>query len=292
MEWLNYHHLQCFWLVARKGGLVPAAKVLFVSTSTVWTQLKALESHLGLSLLEKKGRKLHLTSTGERVARLADSIFALGKDVLALSQGIPERASVLRVGLSSSIPRLVSNRIVGPALSASFHLKLHHASAAELIGELVAQRTDVVITDELPTGPVRLTSQLLESAPIGVYGVRSLFKKYHRAFPQSLQGAPMLLPPSESGQRQAIDSALAQLKLQPDLKAEVDDSALLKTLASSGYGLVCAPTLVTDDLKKRQGLLLLGTLLAKESYFAVTLYKSTQHHPALEAILAATLTRK
>ena len=24
MEWLNYHHLLYFWLVARQGGLAPA----------------------------------------------------------------------------------------------------------------------------------------------------------------------------------------------------------------------------------------------------------------------------
>ena len=28
MEWVNYHHLLYFWVVAREGGLVRAGKIL------------------------------------------------------------------------------------------------------------------------------------------------------------------------------------------------------------------------------------------------------------------------
>ena len=35
MEWLNYHHLLYFWLVAREGGLVPAGKILRLSQPTL-----------------------------------------------------------------------------------------------------------------------------------------------------------------------------------------------------------------------------------------------------------------
>ena len=42
VEWLNLHHLQCFWLVARRGGLAPAGAALHVTPSTVWAQVRKL----------------------------------------------------------------------------------------------------------------------------------------------------------------------------------------------------------------------------------------------------------
>ena len=35
MEWLNYHHLLYFYVVAREGGLLPAGKVLHLSHPTL-----------------------------------------------------------------------------------------------------------------------------------------------------------------------------------------------------------------------------------------------------------------
>ena len=47
MEWVNYHHLLYFWVVAREGGLVPAGKVLRLSHPTLSAQIHALEHQLG-----------------------------------------------------------------------------------------------------------------------------------------------------------------------------------------------------------------------------------------------------
>ena len=44
MDALNYHHLRYFWVVAREGGLVPAAKALRLSHPTLSAQIKLLEA--------------------------------------------------------------------------------------------------------------------------------------------------------------------------------------------------------------------------------------------------------
>lgn len=285
MEWLNYHHLQCFWLVARRGGLAAAGKELHVSPSTVWVQLKAIEERLGLQLLEKRGRSLALTDQGERVARVADELFALGRDVLALARGDEDVRTPLRVGVVASLPRLVASRLVAPALRASFRLKLHHGTAVQLLGELAANRIDVVLSDEAPSaGPVRAYSQLVGSSRLAFFCGAELQKKLAPRFPSSLDGAPALLPPFESAQRRGLDAELARLKVRLKVLAEVDDSALIKTLAASGFGVVPAPELVRDELRRLYGLHLLGRLSVTESYFAVTLERKLRH-PAVEAMI-------
>lgn len=285
MEWLNYHHLQCFWLVARRGGLVAAGKALHVSPSTVWAQLKAVEDRLGTRLLVREGRRLKLTPMGERVARVADDIFALGQDVISIARGQPKAVPPLRVGVLTSLPRLVARRFIAPALD-GHRVIVHHGTAERLLGELAVHDLDVVLSDESRSteGAVRTYSHPVGSSRLALFCRASLRVKLGAGYPKSLDGAPLLLPLEGTLQRQALNSAFTRLRVQPKVVAEVDDSAMLKALAAEGLGVVAAPLVVQEELERLYGLDLLGTLTVREAYFALTLHQKLEH-PGVEAML-------
>jgi len=67
MEWLNYHHLLYFWVVAREGSIARACKELNLAQPTISGQLRSLEESLGEKLFERVGRRLALTETGQLV---------------------------------------------------------------------------------------------------------------------------------------------------------------------------------------------------------------------------------
>src|SRR5688572_13955214 len=117
MEWLNFHHLLYFWVVAREGGLVPAGKVLRLSHPTLSAQIHALEDQLGEKLFTKAGRKLALTEVGRIAFRYADEIFTLSREMVGAvhgrSTGRPQR---LDVGIVDVVPKLVVRRLLQPAL--------------------------------------------------------------------------------------------------------------------------------------------------------------------------------
>ena len=50
MDWLNYHHLQYFWVVAECGSVRKAAEKLHVTPATVSVQIRDLERALGVLL--------------------------------------------------------------------------------------------------------------------------------------------------------------------------------------------------------------------------------------------------
>jgi DNA-binding NtrC family response regulator len=47
MEWLNYHHLLCFWAVAKHGSIVRASEDLHLAHPTISGQIHRLEEVLG-----------------------------------------------------------------------------------------------------------------------------------------------------------------------------------------------------------------------------------------------------
>src|SRR5436853_3245660 len=73
MEWLNYHHLLYFWVVACHGSVTRAAAELRLAQPTVSTQLRTLEAVLGEKLFARTGRRLVLTDVGRLVFRYARS---------------------------------------------------------------------------------------------------------------------------------------------------------------------------------------------------------------------------
>ena len=83
MEWLNFHHLRYFWMVARKGGVRKAAEALHVSQPSISAQLRLLEESLGQQLFKRTGRSLVLTEAGHLVLSYADEIFSAGRELMS-----------------------------------------------------------------------------------------------------------------------------------------------------------------------------------------------------------------
>ena len=81
MEWLNYHHLHYFWVIAREGSITRATKELRLTQPTLSAQLRALEDSLGEPLFHRSGRSLVLTEVGRVAFQYADEIFSLGRDL-------------------------------------------------------------------------------------------------------------------------------------------------------------------------------------------------------------------
>ena len=89
MDWLNYHHLLNFWLVAREGSVQRASEVLHVTPASVSVQIKQLERALAVKLFRKQGRGLALTEIGEQVADYASEIFSTGRELMEMVKGRP-----------------------------------------------------------------------------------------------------------------------------------------------------------------------------------------------------------
>ena len=173
MEWLNYHHLLYFWLVAREGSLHAACAQLRLSQSTVSGQVRKLEEALGEKLFQRKGRQLVLTEVGRLVFRYADEIFGLGRELQDALRGQPVgRPLRLSVGVADVVPKLVAQRILEPALRLRKPVRMvcHEDKPERLLAELAVHELDVVISDA-PVGPgvrVRAFHHLLGRVRRGV----------------------------------------------------------------------------------------------------------------------------
>ncbi|MGR3468675.1 MAG: LysR family transcriptional regulator, partial [Shimia sp.] len=80
---LDLTALRSFATVADLGGVTRAASALNLTQSAVSMQLKRLEENLGLSLLDRTGRTIALTPTGEQLLGFSRRMIALNDEALS-----------------------------------------------------------------------------------------------------------------------------------------------------------------------------------------------------------------
>ncbi len=289
MDWLNYHHLLNFWLVAREGSVQRASELLHVTPASVSVQVKQLEKSLGVKLLKKKGRGLVLTDIGEEVAQYASQIFSTGREMMEMVKGRPGgRPRELRVGIRDVMPKLVAFRLLQPALELdeSIRLVCHEAEMPQLVADLAIHKLDLILTDTAldPLYKVQAYSHRLGDSEVVIMGTKELADKYRPGFPGSLDGAPFLLPMDTSALRRAMDQWFSDHHLTPITQGEFADSAMLKIAGRQGLGLFAIPTSIKDDVTEIYGLREVGMVTGvKERFYAVSVERKLKH-PAVVAI--------
>ncbi len=289
MDWLNYHHLLNFWLVAREGSVQRASEVLHVTPASVSTQVRQLERTLDVKLFQKEGRGLVLTQIGEEVAEYAKQIFSTGRELMEMVKGRPVgRPMELRVGIREVMPKLVAFQLLQPALELEQPIRLvcEEGDMGELIADLAIHKLDVVLTDTAldPLYKVQAHSYRLGVSDVVIVGTKELAKQYRGEFPSSLEGAPMLLPTQSSVLRRQLDRWLHDLGLTPVIRGEFADSAMMKIAGRSGLGLLAVPSIIEADVKKLYGLLRVGLASGiQEQFYAVSAERRIKH-PGVVAI--------
>lgn len=276
-EWLNFHHLRHFWMIARHHSVTRAAEALNISQSTLSEQLGELEEWLGQPLFDRRGRSLHLTDAGRIALEHAETIFETGRELLArFRQAGPDTSRVLRLGAVGPLSKNLQFDFIQPLLAdARTRLVIVAGPLDQLTRQLQEHRLDLVLSNI----PLRADQErnvfnhLLGEVPVFLVGGRPQ-KKTRQKFPLFLRGQPLFLPSHQSHVRMDFDLLLAKAGIEPEVRAEVDDMALLRLLALSGEGMALVSKIVVErELESRQIRFMLRVPGLVERYYALAARK-------------------
>jgi LysR family transcriptional activator of nhaA len=283
MNGLNYHHLFYFWTVVREGGISKAAQKLGLSQPTISAQIKRLEDALGERMFQRQGRTLVLTDVGRVVDRYAQEIFTAGTELLETLKGRPSgRAARLAVGVANAVPKLVVYRLLRPATERiePVQITCSEGDPAQLVAQLATHHLDVVISDT-PAAPhvrVKVFNHLLGESGTTFFAGKPLARRLRPRFPQSLDGAPVLLPTINTSLRRALEQWFETEGLRPVVAAEFEDPALLTTFGEWGRAAFPAPTAIESEILRRHRVAIVGrTSAVRERYYAISVERRLKH---------------
>ncbi len=287
---LNYHHLRYFHAVAKAGNLSRASEDLDRTPQTLSHQIQALEDALGLQLFERRGRGLLLTDAGSRVLSYAEEIFSLGEDLLeALVREPGDRPLRLTVGVADVLPKRVAHALILPAfqLPQEIRIACREASPERLLGDLAIQDVDLVLSDGPipPSVSVRARSKVLMETGVCLMAAPELAHGLRDGFPQSLEGASLLVPTERAATRREIDRWLDEHRIHPVVAGEFDDFALMGVFGQAGNGAFPVPEVIAGEAASEFGVERVAILEGvRISFYALCLEQSVDR-PAVRAIL-------
>jgi LysR family transcriptional activator of nhaA len=286
---LNYHHLFYFWMVAREGSIASACEQLDVSQPTISAQIRSLERSLGLRLFDREGRGLVLTDAGRVAYRYADEIFCLGRELRDAIAGRPAGHPLrLSVGVIDAMPKLVVYQLLEPALHLEEPVRIvcTEGKVEELLGDLARHRLDIVLADAplAPGAAVRAYNHQLGECGVTLFATRDRAEVYRDQFPDSIDGAPMLLPAEHTTLRRSLGHWLDSHGIRPMIIGEFVDSALMKTFGHAGAGIFPAPSVIERQVCEQYGVAVIGRIDAvREQFYAISIDRRLKH-PAVVAV--------
>lgn len=289
VDWLNYHHLLYFWVIAREGSIKKAREVLTLSQPALSAQLRALEDAIGEKLFSRVGRGLVLTDVGKVVYRYADEIFSLGRELTSTLKGYgTQRPIRLVVGIAEVVPKMVAYELLKTSYKQFEHIKIvcWEGRLERLLGELALHALDIVLTDTPvpPSVSIEAHSHLLGESGVTLFGTEDLASHYRRKFPQSLNGAPVLLPTPNSILRRSMDDWFRRHGIEPIIVGEFEDGATMNAFAQEGHGLFPGSSVVESEIARQYQVRKVGHVTGvKQRFYGITVERRLKH-PAVMAI--------
>lgn len=259
-NWLNYHHLLYFKVIAETGSLARASEVLRVGQSALSMQLKQLEDRLEHQLFERKQKKLVLTEAGQLTLEYAKEIFSLGTEMLdTLSDS---RATIgrsrIQIGIEEGVPHFAATALLHKAMGEGAPA-VTHGNADSLVQDLEEHRLDIVLLLEQPhtkAKSILLSKRVMRESLLAL--AAPTFATLKKNFPQSLVNVPLLLPSPLSRHRHEVERFFHEQAIPMNVRLETDEPMLLENLAVAGHGVLFTPARAVESRKKE--LVVLGEL--------------------------------
>jgi len=284
---LNFKHLRYFHVIAREGSIKGACKKLGITQSALSGQLKQLEEFLGKPLFERKVRKLILNEAGKVALNYTTSIFTQADEMIkSIRLPNPQKLSVIRVGVLPSLSKTHIHEFIVPLWKEdSICVTIVERKLIDLIHDLEDGHLEVILSDR-PTSPIGTQFKAFKLRTRKIIAVGSKKFEYVKdAFPQALDGLPLLHLTRHSQIRPDIDFFFEQKNITPKIVGEADDVALLRIAAEKGIGFTVLPQNTVQNSLNNGSLVQLGELKDINSDMWAIIKSGNDYNQTLKSVI-------
>ena len=266
-----------------------AAERCFVSQPTLSAQIRKLERHLGVSLVERQPRRIALTPTGHKVVERARRLLQESDAIVELAQtGRDPLAGELRVGLIPTVGPYLLPR-VAPALQRDLpklKLLLYEYQTAPLLERLRAGDLDlgVLALPVVPMGGLDSTVLYEEPFALAVPATHRLAAR-RRVGVEDLRDETLLLLEDGHCLRDQALEVCSRVDVHEAQDYRATSLETLRQMVAAGHGVTLLPELaIAAPIGATRGLEIRPfDAPAPSRTIGAVWRKSTTRTPAIEA---------
>jgi DNA-binding transcriptional LysR family regulator len=240
---MDLNQLESFLKVAETGSVTRAAKVLHLTQPAVTKQMATLEKQLGVPLLERSGRGIRLTHSGELLLDYAQRALALLEEgrqrIRDESRGESGRIAI-GAGVTTSIVQLPEWLRRLRETSPAAEIIVRTGESREVIQWVADRELDLGIVTSPRQVPHLRVVPLFEEE-IDLIASADFMTASRRLKVADLETAPLILFPRGNGFREFLEQTFAAQGVTLRPKMENDSVEVLKSFVAMKLGIAFLP---------------------------------------------------
>ena len=229
---ITLRQLQVFEAVARLKNFSRAGEEMFLTQSTVSTQIKNLNDAVGLPLLEQVGKEIHLTEAGKLLQSACRDIFGTLDNVdMAVSDLKGFKRGTLKLGAITTA-KYFAPEVLGhfSKLYPNIELSLTIQNRDTILQRLKNNADDLYILGHNPPAELEIYSQSFAPNPLYVMASNDhpLLKRTTPLSLAELAEQPLIMREAGSGIRSTLEVLFEAHGLKPNIRMIFDNNEATK----------------------------------------------------------------
>ena len=289
---MTSRNLQIFVTVAELGKMTEAARVLYITQSSVSQAIASIEQEYGVVLFERLSRGIFLTDAGKELLNYARGYFSVKSDMeeFLLSQGERQALKIgatITVGTCVISPLLLKLKAENKQLNAQVLVENTHG----LEGKLLKNEIDVALVEGKITNPEHDTRHAIEDRMVLICPNVHRFSGREEVMAAELGDDPFILREKGSGTRTQFETEMANKHLPISVSWTCCNTEAIKNAVADGHGVsVVSERLVLEDAAAGRFFICRISDLDLDRYFDVVYHKdkyiSRPMHDFIDACMA------
>ena len=254
---MDIKQLECFVQVAETGSISLAAAALSLAQPAASRRIQALESELGVRLLQRTGRGVTLTEAGAALLPRSKAILAeIDRTRHEITSVDDNPSGIVRLAMTPTASNVMMVSLVRNfrARYPNVRLQISEGYSGTVQEWLLQGRADVGIV-ATPSRQTQLLGEPLIEESLCLVGQLTEELHFHGdAVPMRRLGEiPLLLPTRTQGLRILLDKLAIKIGLELNPVIEIDDLPGLINLVSDGAGFtVLSAAVVQSQVEQRR----------------------------------------
>ena len=284
---LALHELHVFLTAGETENFSEAARQLHLTQPAVSMQIRALEKKLHVDLFHRSGRSLALTEQGKALMPLARDVINRAIQIQEELESLKgEVVGHLRLGCSTA-----TGKYILPHLVARFRCRhpkvqitIYNQSRRTVLNQLDDGSVQLAVVSTQPAGSDLAYRHFFTDHVVLIAPTGHAWAEQDIISPEELLDAPFILREAQSGTRQEVEAALAEIGISlNDLEVvmEIGNSEAISMAVEEGIGAAFVSRTVARrgiELGKIKEVRVAGLSLKREVFIAYS-----RRHPATRA---------
>jgi len=273
---MENRNLYTFKRVCELNSITKAAGQLGYAQSTVTTQIKLLESELGVKLFERYGNTIRITDAGEKLLEYSNEIFRITDRFFDAMQEEKEISGLLRIAAVDSVCMSILPNIINQFIGEypKVNIKIVSGVADELKHYLASGQADIAFVLDFNKPSDELNLLLEKTVELGFYIAADTPPEFTGICLEDLKKQKFVLTEPNCQYRKKLEAFFERNGIEPDILMESSSTESIIKIVANGLGITYLPGLVANESQKLKRLHLRGEEYEEQLFLQLLMHKN------------------